>query len=311
MERDLYAELGLKRGASKEEVRKAFRKLARELHPDRNPGNRRAEERFKRVAYAHDVLSDDRKRALYDEFGEMGLREGFDPERARAARAWGVGSDAGPVHGDGFEFQWSGSLDDLLRGVGAEGFGSFFEAFAQGSPRRRQAREVSATVTLPFADAVKGCEQSLEVRLPNGEVRTVQARIPPGVEDGGRLRLRGALGKNGPDLVLSVHVEPHPWFRREGLDLHLDLPVTAVEAWKGARIAVPTPDGEVVVKLPVRARSGQKLRLRGKGVRGRDGRVGDLYVRVIVQLPDAEEAGEIIESLARYYRTNPREGLKL
>ncbi len=315
-ERDLYAELGLKKGANKDEIKKAYRKLARELHPDRNPNNPRAEERFKRVAYANDVLSDDRKRGLYDEFGEVGLREGFDADAARAMR--GRARTGGPVGGGGFGFEeifaggargrrsgFGGTLEDLFGGGIDELFGrggppgGFGGRTTTGVPSKTPDQE--SEIGVSFDEAYHGVERELTI-TENGRQRTIRVRIPAGVEDGGKVRLRGQGIQSGTptagDLVLTVSVGPHKWFRREGADLHLEVPVTFGEAWHGASVKVPTLAGEVALKLPARVQSGAKLRLKGKGMPKRGGGHGDLFAHVEIRVPDGHDHGRIERAVA-------------
>ena len=320
-ERDLYAELGLKKGASKDEIKKAYRKLARELHPDRNPNNPKAEERFKRVAYANDVLSDDRKRGLYDEFGEVGLREGFDADAARAmrGRARGVG---GPGFG-GFEEVFAGAgrgrrsgfggtLEDLFGGgidelFGKSGFGS---RATTGYPTKAPDQE--SEIEVSFEEALQGAEKEL-LLTEAGVQRSIRVRIPAGVSDGGKVRLRGQGSRSGTagagDLVLTIRVGEHKWFRREGSDLHLDVPITVGEAWHGASIKVPTPDGEVSLKVPAKTQSGRKMRLKGKGAARREGGRGDLFVHMHIHMPDGHDHARIekvVSELEGQYLTDVR-----
>lgn len=328
-DRDLYAELGLKKGASKEEIKKAYRKLARELHPDRNPNNPKAEERFKRVAYANDVLSDDRKRALYEEFGEVGLRDGFDAEAARMynRRARGVGGMPGGASGGfGFEemFQggqrrprsgFGGTLEDLFGGgieelFGRSGFGGKATTTGPKAPDQESEVEVS------FDEALSGTEKELVIREGDNQ-RSIRVRIPAGVDDGGKVRLRGQGIQGGRgaagDLVLTVKVAPHKWFRREGADLHLEVPVTIGEAWRGASVKVPTPEGEVSLKLPAKVQSGGKLRLKGKGAPRREGGRGDLLVHVQIRVPDGHDHAAIEKAVAeldKQYTNDPRAAWK-
>jgi curved DNA-binding protein len=331
-ERDLYAELGLKKGASKEEIKKAYRKLARELHPDRNPNNAKAEERFKRVAFANDVLSDERKRVLYDEFGEVGLREGFDADAARAMRR-PRGPGMGGAGGFGFEEMFAGAnrgrragfggtLEDLFGGGidelfgrggggGAAGFGG---RSTTGMPK---APDSESEIEVSFDEAFRGAEKELTIS-EGSQQRTIRVRIPAGVDNGGKVRLRGqgsqAGGAAAGDLVLVVRVSEHKLFRREGQDLHLDVPVTIGEAWKGAAVKVPTPDGEVSLKVPARVQSGGKLRLKGKGMPSRDGSRGDLIAHVQIRMPDGHDHERIsaaIAELETQYQADVRAAWKL
>ena len=289
MAQDFYAELGVSRTASEDEIKKAYRKLAAELHPDRNQGKPDIEERFKRVNSAYHVVSDPKKRALYDEFGEEGLRDGFDPSMARAYRS--RGARAGGMGGP--------NLEDLFQGGGASGgFGDIFgDLFGGGRGRKRPRRspDVQSEVTIEFVSAARGAE--LELSVSGG--RTVKVRIPPGAADGDKLRVKGAgyQGEGGAsDLILTLRVKPHAHFERDGLDLKLNLPITVAEAYLGAKIEIPTLSGSVQLKVPAGAQSGQLLRLRGKGI-ARGERTGDLYVRFLVRLPT--EHTEELEAAAR------------
>jgi DnaJ-class molecular chaperone len=321
-ERDLYADLGLARGASKDEIKKAYRKLARELHPDRNPNNPKAEERFKRVAYAADVLGDDRKRGLYDEFGEMGLREGFDAEMARAASRFrrpggppGIDDLFTQVNGGrgGRRAGFGSTLEDLFGGGIDELFGRSAGAARPGA----RVPDQESDIEVAFEEALKGVEKELSIRESGGAERTIRVRIPAGVTDGGKVRLRGQgalMGTERGDLVLTVRVKEHPWFRRDGSDLHLDLPITIGEAWTGASIKVPTLEGEVTVRIPARVQSGGKLRLKGKGAPERGGGHGDLFVHLQVRLPTGSDAAAItraVEELERHYAGDLRAAFKL
>jgi curved DNA-binding protein len=314
-DRDLYAELGLKKGATKDEIKKAYRKLARELHPDRNPDDKKAEERFKRVSYANDVLSDDKKRALFDEFGEVGLRDGFDADAARAmrSRARGVGGGpggfnfeemfAGAQRGNNRRSGFGGTLEDLFGGGIDELFGRGAPAAGFGGRATTSAKvpDQESEVTVSFDEGFQGVERELTI-TEGSNSRTLRVRIPAGVEDGGKVRLRGQGAQAGTsmagDIVLTVRVGEHKLFRREGQDLHLEVPVTLGEAWNGASIKVPTPDGEVSVKLPPRVQSGGKLRLKGKGMPKRGGGRGDLIAHVQVRLPDGHDHARIEKAIA-------------
>lgn len=317
-ERDLYRVLSVPRTASEKEIRKAYRELARKFHPDRNPGDKTAEERFKDASYASEILLNSEKRKLYDEFGEMGLREGFNADafrqyQQRSREGWGGGRASG-----GF-----GSLQDLLnqmggaRGAGGENpFGDLFGGdgvetiFGRAGGRsRNRRRDLVAEVTLEFADAVRGSEQEISLQAPGAVARTLKVRIPSGVSEGENVRLRGQ-GTDGGDLVLHVHVKEHPCFKREGHDLLLELPVTVGEALRGAKVQVPTVEGSVSVKVPKGVRSGTKLRLRGKGVKhGSD--VGDLLVEIQIVLPPAEGIDKAVDAIEAAYIGDVRKDIAL
>jgi curved DNA-binding protein len=320
MAEDLYAVLGVPRAAEADAIKKAYRKLAARLHPDKNPGDKGAEARFKRVNHAYEVLGDAKKRKVYDEFGEDGLREGFDPERQRAYRDWssrqgraggGYGQPGEPV-----------DLQDLFGGAAGGRPGGFADLFGDLVGRSRRSRgpvkgpDLESEVTIDFASAVRGAALELFPQGKGGAPVTV--RIPAGAAEGSRVRIAGQGGPSpagGPrgDLVLTLHVTPHAHFRREGEDLHLDLPVTIAEAYRGAKVRVPTVDGEVSLKVPERTQSGQVVRLRGKGVARKGATPGDLYVHFLVQIPKSggAEVGELVDRLASFQEEDPRGGIEL
>ncbi|MCL2448089.1 MAG: DnaJ domain-containing protein [Polyangiaceae bacterium] len=329
MAEDLYAVLGVSKDADAEAIKKVYRKLAAQLHPDRNPGNAKAEARFKEVNHAYDVLSDAKKRKLYDEFGEEGLREGFDPERVRAYRDWSArqsraaGSASGAGHADGGFSPGSGRVDleDLLSGAAGQS-GGFADLFGDLVGRARRPRgptkgaDFESEITIDFASAVRGT--TLELR-PHGQAGApVAVRIPPGANEGSRVRIPGQGGPSnsgGPrgDLVLNVHVTPHPHFRRDGDDLHLDLPVTIAEAYHGARVRVPTVEGAVTLKVPQGTQSGQVVRLRGKGVAKKGRLAGDLFVHFMVHVPKdtSAEVSQLVDKLGEFQPGDLREGIEL
>ncbi|HEX4334972.1 MAG TPA: DnaJ C-terminal domain-containing protein [Polyangiaceae bacterium] len=313
MAADFYKELGVERTASSDEIKKAYRKLAAELHPDKNPGNAAVESRFKSVNRANQVLSDKKKRALYDEFGEEGLREGFQPAHARAYRRATSGGGGGVGNGavafeDLFNTASRGGLGDLMGDL----FGARGGARRKAPPSR--GTDLSSDVTVDFADAIRGT--TVHVQQRDG-TEPVKVRIPPGAGDGDRVRVagHGAPGRNGSepgDLLITVRVRPHAYFEREGLDLKLDLPITVAEAYRGAKVTIPTPEGPVGLKLPVHAQSGQVVRLKGRGVRRKD-QVGDLLVRFMIRLPDSDsdEMDRSLDVLSKPIADQVRADLRL
>jgi curved DNA-binding protein len=304
---DLYAVLGVSRDAPQDEIKKAYRQLAKKFHPDRNPGDKAAEDKFKEVNAAFAVLGDEKKRKTYDEFGIDGLREGFDPEAARNWQRWASrggsagGGRPGGVRfefggggpgGGGFDFGGFGDLEELLGGL----FGGGRRA---GGQRAHKGRDVERNVTLSVRDALNGAE----LHLSDG----TKVNVPAGVADGQKVRVRGK-GTEGPagsgDLLLKVHVAPPPGFQRDGDDLTLDLPLTVRQALAGDTVPVPTPEGTTLqLKVPARTTSGQRLRLRGKGMPVKGGGRGDLYARVMVQIPQTSDprAIELAEELDKLY----------
>lgn len=315
MARDPYETLGVPKTADEDTIRKAFRKLAAKYHPDRNPG-KDAEAKFKEINSANEVLSDKDKRKLYDEFGEDSLRQGFDANHAKAMRDFQRrGGRGGPIPGGG----GSVSFQDIFGGAGGGGadfgdmFGDLFGGRGGGGTRQRTPRkapDTEAEVTVDFVSAIRG--STVELSRANGD--TVTVRIPAGVSEGGRLRISGQGAKipnaEPGDLLLTVRIAPHPYFRREGDDLHLDLPITIVEAYEGAKVRVPTPEGEVSLKIPPKSQSGQLSRLRGRGVQRKGKPAGDLYVRFLVRVPDSDDPAVVaaIAELGKHV-TDPRDGI--
>jgi molecular chaperone DnaJ len=379
-ERDFYNILGLQRSASRDEIRKAYRKLARKYHPDINPGNKEAEEKFKDVSVAYEVLSDPKKRKLYDEFGEAGLASGFDAEKARSYQQWREQSSragASSASGD-FSFNMD-DLSDLFGGTG--GFGGFGRGRSAAAMRPARGQDIESSMDIDFLDAVRGFQTAITLERPvecdtchgnglqpgskpsqcpecNGTgtvsvaqgplqyrqtcprcmgsgqlpgepcktcrgsgrvVRpdTIRVNIPPGAEAGKMIRLRGkgeAGIRGGPagDLLIRPRIRPHPVLTREGRDLSMDLPITVGEALRGATIEVPTPNGSVHVKIPAGAQSGQRLRVRGKGVPAhRQSPAGDLYLRLMIRVPKNSLGEEVIDRFDRAYDENVRKDLRL
>jgi len=319
-DRDLYKILEVSRDASPEEIKKSYRRLAKELHPDRNPDDKEAEERFKDVSSAYAVVSDAEKRKLYDQFGEMGLREGFDPEAYQAATqgAGGYGGfDFGDIFGGGARGRGGGgpqghvdfNLEDLFGGRGP-GRGAYVRAPQKGADLRSE-------VSVDFREAVLGCQRELSLRSSEGE-RTLKVRIPAGVRNGGTIRLRGQGGlgvHGGPagDLLLGVKVRKHPYFSIRGKQLHVRVPVTPLEAYAGAKVSVPTPEGGVQLSIPAGSQNGSKLRLRGKGIQQKGKPKGDLIAHLEIVVPEghSEEVEEALKTVQDAFEKDPRADLEL
>lgn len=321
--KDLYEVLGVARDVEPDALKKAYRKLARQLHPDVNPGDAAAEARFKEVSEAYAVLSDPEKRRNYDEFGDVALEGGFDAEEARRAREsfqahFGGGRrrrgptsheffDGGPGMG-GEDIQFGGDLEELIaRMMGQER--------ARGPHR---GADLEAELELSLRDAALGCEQRLTLARPTArgaKTETVTVKVPRGMVDGARIRIpgKGAEGRDGGppgDLHATIRVARDPVFRAEGRDLHLDLPVTFAEATLGTKLEVPTLDGTATLTLPPGTDGGQRLRLRGKGIPGAGkSAAGDLYVTVRIRVPrDLDDAARArVEALRDLGPADPRE----
>jgi DnaJ-class molecular chaperone len=295
---DPYQELGVARSASADEIRRAFRKLAKQLHPDRNPGDKASEERFKRVSAAFDVLGDEEKRKKFDR-GEIDAdgREtmrGF-PGGDPFGRGGAGGRGPGPGWGGGASASFDGvDLNDILgevfggggRSRGARpGFASAFDGPSKGADLR-------ARLEIDLEEAIKGGPK----RIAFADGRTLDVTIPKGATDGQVLRLKGqgspAAGRGPPgDALIELAVRPHPVFRREGDDLVMDLPVSVPDAVLGAKVQAPTPDGPVTLTVPKGSNAGSTLRLKGRGMPdARGGARGDLLARLQIVLPDAPDA---------------------
>ncbi len=302
MAKDPYETLGVSKTATADEVRRAFRKVAKKDHPDLNPGDTAAEERFKAANAANEVLSDPEKRARFDRGEIDGAGQERAPERAFYRDYAQAG--AGARYPGAGEF----SPDDL-----GDIFSEYFQA-RDGGTRPRRGGDRRYRLEVGFIAAMNGATERLT--LPGGG--TLDVRIPPGIEDGQVLRLRskGDPGRNGGpegDAMIEVAVRAHPFYRRLGADLDLDLPVTLAEAVLGGKVPVPTPRGEVTLTVPAHSDAGARLRLRGRGVAAHGDRAaGDLYVtlRLVAGPPDAALEDALREWAGRHAEWDPREALR-
>ena len=272
--RDPYEILGVARTASAEDIRKAYRRLAKKLHPDLNPGDKGAEERFKEAASAYDLLSDAGKRKRFDS-GEIDA-SGAERASQKFYKDYAAGAGADRRYQSASGFADFADTDEL-----------FAELFARQGGQRRRVRgaDLHFHLSIEFLDAVNGASQRFT--LPEGG--SLDLTIPPGIEDGQVLRLKGKgappLGEGEPgDALIEISVKPHRFFERRGHDIHIELPVTLSEAVLGARVKAPTPTGAVMLIVPKGSNSGATLRLKGKGVRRGDGH-GDQLVKLKVMLP--------------------------
>jgi DnaJ-class molecular chaperone len=312
--RDLYSVLGVSRGSDQDTIRKAYKKLARRYHPDLNKSSAAAD-KFKEINAAYDMVGDEKKRKLYDQFGEAATRPGFDADQARRWQqaSGGVGRGGrgrGRGRGDMGDFGFGGgaspgggvNMEDLL--------GSMFGGRARGS---RRGTDIEETVRLSLSEALAG--HAITVQAPGHGL--LKVRIPSGIHDGGTVRLRGKgrpspLGGNAGDLLLRIEIAPHSLLRREGNNLMMDVPLTVLEAMAGGSVEVPTPDGLVRVKIPVGVKGGERLRLRRRGMPLKDDARGDLYLILRPTLPktDDPEALKIAEQLAAFHTEDIRGNLK-
>jgi DnaJ-class molecular chaperone len=324
MAEDYYATLGVGRGASADDIQKAYRKLARKYHPDMNPDDKAAQKKFKEVQQAYDVLSDEKKRKMYDQFGPQ-----F--EQMSGGGAGPQWSGQVPPGFGGFDFSGGGGaeanlppeLQDLLRQF--TGGGGGFQFGGGPAPRRRGKRPVAQAgadlrheVEVPFRTAVTGGEVNLRLMRLKGKSETIAVKIPAGIEDGKTIRLRGQ-GEPSPDggppgdLLITVRSKSHSSYRRDGLDLIARVPVTLAEAALGAKVDVPTPHGAIALKVPPGTSSGTRLRAKGQGIKTSDGRTGDLYAEIVIVVPKQidDQSAELVRQLdARWKQRDPRAELE-
>jgi DnaJ-class molecular chaperone len=327
MAEDFYKTLGVSRDASQADIQKAYRKLARKYHPDMNPDDKTAKKKFQEVQAAFDVLNDSKKREMYDRYGSS-----FETAGGPQPGGWGPGGPAGP---GGFPGGAPGGFKfediDLSQFVGERfgqeipgGLGDIFSQFrrAAGGRQRKQAAQprqggdLHQEMQIPFATAINGGEVQIAVQRPSGQTDTISVRIPVGIEDGKKIRIRGQ-GEAGPrggkpgDILLTIHLAPHPYFQRRGNHLHVKVPITLGEAVMGAKIDIPSPRGTVTLNVPACTSSGTKLRIKGLGVAPRNGTPGDLLAEMQIVIPkDLSQADrEAIQKIDQQYTQSPRKDL--
>ena len=308
---DLYSTLNVARGASEADIKKAYRKLAKELHPDRNKDNPKASERFSKVTQAYDILTDKDKRAQYDR-GEI-------DEEGNPRAPYGFGGGPQPGAGgfrpgpNGMEYEFGGEaadVSDLFEGLfgGANRRSRGFGGFGRRTAPPQRGADVAYRLDVPFEDAAALKDQ--RVTLSGG--KTLDIKLPPGVEDGTRIRLAGQ-GQPGPggngDAIVTIALRPHRFFRRDGDNIRLDLPIALDEAVVGAKVRVPTVDGNVMLSIPKGSSSGKVLRLKGKGFTGKKGQRGDQLVTLMVDVPDDPELANFVEGWSNRGKSNPRAAL--
>jgi DnaJ-class molecular chaperone len=322
MAEDFYKTLGVNRDASQADIQKAYRDLARKYHPDLNPNDKKAKEKFQKVQAAFEVLNDPSKRELYDRYGSSfeAYAQGGGP-RPQGRGGWQQTTGTTP---GGFEdVDFSEFFGERFGGDPSGGFGDIFGQFRRAAGRRGRGRaaapgggNVESEITIPFQTAVSGGKVDLSLQRSDGKTETISVKVPPGVDEGKKIRLRGkgeSLGE-GPtgDLLLTVHVAPHQFFKRHGKDLEVRLPIALGEAVAGAKVDVPTPWGTISLRIPPRTSSGKRLRVKGHGIRPTSGDPGDLFAETSIVLPDRidDATVEAIKRLESEQHPNPRADLR-
>jgi DnaJ-class molecular chaperone len=322
MAEDYYKTLGVGRDASAADIQKAYRKLARQYHPDLNPDDKAAKSKFQEVQRAFDVLNDASKRELYDRYGSsfesMGAAAG--PRGGRAA--WGSAPG-------GEDIDFSQLFGERYGGDDPTGtFADIFSQFRRAGGRSRRSgpepaargADMTAELQIPFQTAAGGGEAQISLRRQSGQVDTISVKIPAGIDEGKKIRLRGqgerVPGGTAGDILITIHVAPHPWFTRRGNDLEVRVPVTLSEAALGAKVDVPTPRGTIALRVPEGTSSGKKLRVKGHGVAPKNGEPGDLYaeIQIVLPAPLDDACVEMIKKLEEHAKQahpqDPRRELK-
>jgi curved DNA-binding protein len=312
--KDYYSVLGINKSATSDEIKKAFRKLAVKYHPDRNPDNKAAEEKFKEISEAYEVLGDTEKRKKYDQFGRYWQQA---ETRQEGQSPWG--SQGNKTNVSNFNFGDYGSFDEFINDLLGRPFGEssrntsgFNQGFnTQSSSTSAKGSDIEQNISLTYSQAYHGVQTKLTL-----SAETVNVKIPAGAKNGTRIRLRGKgqmnpLSKQRGDLYLKVELKPHDFFQFEDDKLVCEVPITPYEAVLGGEINVPTPQGEVKVKIPAGIRQGQSLRLKGKGWSSAKGDYGDLLVKISIVTPQniSSQEKEYYEKIKEISKENPRSSL--
>ena len=319
MAEDYYSILGVRHNASQAEIQKAYRELARKSHPDLNPDDKEAKGRFQQIQVAFDVLNDPEKREMYDRYGSsFETMQGGGPQ---GGSPFGGGFGAGPGGAQFQEFDFSQIFGGPGGGEAAGGFGDLFSQFRRGGASRshapRRGRDIGHELQIAFNTSITGGEAQITVQRQGGKTETISVKIPAGIEDGKKIRIRGQ-GEPAPhrgtpgDILLTIRVAPHPCFQRRGNHLHVKVPVTLAEAALGAKVDVPAPAGTVTLKIPEGTSSGAKLRVKGHGVKPKGGKPGDLLAEIQIVLPKkfSDDDRALIEQLRQRHPLDPRADLK-
>ncbi|WP_160003534.1 DnaJ C-terminal domain-containing protein [Rhizobium sp. 18055] len=301
MSRDPYERLGVKKDATQKEIQSAFRKLAKKLHPDLNPGDKKAEEQFKEISAAYEIVGDEDKRKRFDK-GEIDMT-GAEQAQRNYYRDYASQPGAGSRYQNNAGFADFGDSDDI--------FSSFFSGRGRGGGQSRsQGQDRKYSLEIDFLDAINGTKT--QIRLPDGPALDLQ--IPAGTRDGQTLRLKGkgepGIGGGPPgDALVEIRVRAHKFYVRDGDDIRFDLPISLAEAVLGGKVRVPTPSGAVNLTLPAHSNTGKVLRLKGKGAPKRAGGAGDVYVSLKIILPDAPDQ-KLADFISEWAPANPQDPRK-
>lgn len=293
MQEDFYKVLGIQRDATEAEIHKAYRELARKYHPDLNPDDDKAKKKFQQVQQAHEVLSDKQKRADYDQFGHAafgGPGAGPDPFSRRGPGGARSAAPNGPASPNFQDIDLTQFFGGEFSG-GSGGIGDIFRQFSRGGRGAPRGNDLFHELKIDFRTSIEGGEAAISVRREDGRSETITVKIPEGIEDGKKIRLRGqgapssAGGARG-DIMIVIRVEKHPWFTRRGDDLDVRVPLTLAEAAAGTSVDIPTPKGTISIKVPPCTSGGTKLRVKGHGVRRKGNKKGDLYAEIMIVMPE-------------------------